>query len=438
MSEKPTNQGTTRREFLTTAAVAGAAVATGLAWTQNVHAAGTDEIKVGLIGCGGRGSGAVDNVLHSAKGVKIVALGDVFPDRLDGCRHEILEKSVKKPAVVNLGNSADLPVERCFVGLDAYKKVLDQDVNYVILATPPGFRPLHLEAAVAAGKNIFTEKPVGTDAVHLQKVFTLVDEAKKKKLAIAAGTQRRHQLGYIETMKRLHDGEIGDIVGGRSYWAQNLLWARPRKPGMSDAAYQIHNWYNFAWICGDHIVEQHVHNIDVINWAIGSPPVAAVGMGYKTRTDPAFHNIFDFFAIDFEYPKGVHVISMCRQISDCWGSVSEAVQGTKGQCQVNAYSINGKRVLSREQDQASTDPYVQEHTDLIASIRKGEPINELQNVAESTLTAIMGRMSAYSGKQVTWDFVTKKSTEDLFPKNLTWDSSLPEPPLPIPGKYPLV
>jgi predicted dehydrogenase len=422
---------TTRRDFLkATAAAAGT-----LALAGGVHAAGSDTIKVGLIGCGGRGNGAAHNVLVSAPNVTLYAIADAFKDRADGTRDR-LQKLAQDAEVAKLGNKVDLE-GRVFVGLDAYKKLIDSGVNYVILATPPGFRPQHLEAAVAAGKNIFTEKPVATDGTGIRKVLAAYEAAVKKGLAIAAGTQRRHQLGYLETMKRLHEGAIGDLVAGRCYWNQGILWAHKRQPNWTDLEYQMRNWYNFTWLCGDHIVEQHVHNLDVINWALGKHPTRAVGMGGRSRDIPEYGNHFDFFSIDYEYPGGVHVHSMCRQINGCENSVSEAVAGAKGFCQVNAYNINGKRILTRDQDRQSTDPYVQEHTDLIESIRSGKPINELKNVAESTLTAIMGRMSAFTGKAVSWEQALN-TREDLFPQSLAWDMNLPEPPLPVPGKTPLV
>jgi predicted dehydrogenase len=421
-----------RRDFLkATGVAAGAALATTLA-TPAVHAAGTDSIKVGIIGCGGRGSGAGTDVLRAAKGVSIVALGDVFKDRVDGCRRSLEDFIGEDDEAKRLGNTVDVG-GNCHVGLDAYKKVIDTPgLNYVILATPPGFRPDHIKYTIEKGKHLFTEKPVGVDGPGIRKVMDAYQSALKKKLGVGAGTQRRHQTGYLETIKRVHDGDIGDIVGGRCYWMQGILWKRARQAGMSDVAYQIHNWYNFPWLCGDHIVEQHVHNIDVINWATKAHPVRAVGMGYRTRTDPGYGSIYDFFAIDFEYPKGVHVLSMCRQISNCANSVSEALVGTKGTCQVNAYQINGKSIMGRRRDNR---PYVQEHTDLIASLRKNEPINELKNVAESTLTAIMGRMSAYTGRAVTWD-AALKSTEDLMPAGLTWDMRLAEPQVAVPGRVP--
>jgi myo-inositol 2-dehydrogenase/D-chiro-inositol 1-dehydrogenase len=415
-----------RREFLK----AGAAVATAGVLAGGVYAAGSDEIKVGLIGCGGRGTQACENVLQAAKGVKVVALADAFEDRAKNCSKHLQSWIKEDKEAKAHGNSVEVE-GRVFTGLDAYKKVIDSpEVNYVILATPPGFRPEHIVAAVNAKKHIFTEKPVGVDAPGIAKVLEAYVEADTAKLGIAAGTQRRHQTGYLETMKRIHDGEIGEVVGGRCAWNQGILWHVPRKKEWTDLQYQMRNWYNFTWICGDHIVEQHVHNIDVINWAIKGHPVKAIGMGYRTRTDPKYGHIFDFFSVDFEYPGGVHVHSQCRQISGCDNDISEFVKGTKGTSQINAYQINGKPVFNRKKDNR---PYVAEHTNLIKSIRDGKPINELKNVAESTLTAIMGRMSAYTGKTVTWE-MAKKSKQVLMPENLAFDMKLLEPPVAKPGR----
>lgn len=438
-SDRPSSA--TRRDFLkSTAVAAGAAVATQLS-LPSVHAAGSDVIKVGVIGCGGRGNGAAEDVLRSAKGVTIHALGDVFQFQVDGTRNRLKDLTAKDNQIKQLGNSADVE-GRCFTGLDAYKQVIDSGVNYVILATTPGFRPIHLQAAVAAGKNIFTEKPVGVDGPGIRKVLAAYEEAQQKGLHIAAGTQRRHQRAYIETLKRIHDGAIGDIVSGRCYWTMDILWQHisdlPRHPEIKgDVAQQIFNWYNYTWLCGDHIVEQHVHNLDVMNWAIGTHPVSAVGMGYRTRTDPRYGHIYDFFAVDYAYPKDVHVLSMCRQISNCWNSVSEHAAGTKGSSDIDGYNINGKSLFTTKELKKHTNPYVQEHTDLIESIRSGKPLNELKQVAESTLTAIMGRMSAYTGKEVKWEQALN-SREDLMPQDLTLDMSLAVAPVAIPGKTPLI
>ncbi|HMC64910.1 MAG TPA: Gfo/Idh/MocA family oxidoreductase [Gemmataceae bacterium] len=436
-----------RRDFLKTTAVAGTALAANLSLLSNVHAEGGDTIKVGLIGCGGRGNGAVENVLHAAPNVQIVAIGDVFKFRTDGCRKRLLELA-ETDAVKKLGNKADVPEERCFVGLDAYEKVINSGANYIILATPPGFRPLHLQAAVAAKKHIFTEKPVGVDGPGIRKVLAAYEDAKKNGLGIAAGTQRRHQLGYLETMKRIHDGAIGDLVALRAYWNQGNIWFRNRDElrgrvdNITELAYQLHNWYHFVWICGDHICEQHVHNLDACNWAMQKHPVSAVGVGGRAALPAGDPNevghMFDHFAIDFEYDNGVHMLSMCRQINGTDANVSEALVGTKGTCRPDQYAINGQRVLSRSQEEAATDPYVQEHTDLINSIRTGKPINELKNVAESSLTAIMGRMAGYTGKIVSWDKALNSKHELMDTAKLDWNMSIATPAVAVPGKTKLV
>ena len=262
MTDKQTSDtpATSRRDFLKTAAVGTAVAAANLNLLANVHAAGDDLIKVGLIGCGGRGSGAAEQSIHAAPNVKLVAMGDAFKDRLEGSRRGLLKFKDK----------VDVPDSRCFVGLDAYKEVINCGVDLVILATPPGFRPLHLQAAVAAGKHIFTEKPVGVDGPGIRTVLAAYEEAKKKNLGIAAGTQRRHQAGYIETVNRLHEGAIGDITAGRCYWNQGGLWHADRQSSWGDLEWQIRNWLYFAYLSGDHICEQHVHNLDVINWALGT------------------------------------------------------------------------------------------------------------------------------------------------------------------------
>ncbi|MGI8673192.1 MAG: Gfo/Idh/MocA family oxidoreductase [Luteitalea sp.] len=422
MSEQP---GSTRRDFLktTTAAAVGTGL-TGWAVLPGAHAQGSDEIRIGLIGAGGRGTGAVTDVFKGHQtGVKLVAVGDMFGDRL--------EESVKRLSGQYAAQVAVSPEHR-FTGFDAYQKVLAvPEVNYVILATPPGFRPLHLEAAINAGKHIFTEKPLAVDGPGIRKVLALAEQATAKKLSIVGGTQRRHQHGYIETMKRVHDGAIGDVVAMRAYWNQGFLWKRDRQPQWSDMEWQLRNWLYFTWLSGDHIVEQHIHNIDVINWAKRGHPVKAVGMGGRqVRTGQDYGHIFDHFAIDYEYGDGSHSMSMCRQIDGCANSVSEALVGTKGTCQADKYEITGASAWKGDKDPIS--PYVQEHIDLIATIRAGNTVNELAQVAEATLTAIMGRMTAYSGKAVTWDEALN-SNESLTPASLTLGPT-PLPPVPMPGQ----
>ncbi len=435
-SQKPEG-GHSRRDFLQASAVAAGAAAAASLFPSGVFAGGTDAIKIGLIGCGGRGSGAADNVMHSAPNVSIIALADAFEDRLNGCRDGLMKNVANDDEVKKLGNKVDIPKERCFVGLDAYQKLLDiPDINYVMLATPPGFRPYHLKAAVAAGKNIFTEKPVGTDAPGIRTVLEAAEAAQKKGLAIVGGTQRRHQTGYLESMKRIHGGEMGDVTSGRAYWNQGVLWFKPHQPDQTEVQYQMRNWYNFTWLCGDHIVEQHIHNLDVMNWGLQAHPIRAVGMGGRQRSvqNPQDYGvIFDHFAVDYEYPNNVHVLSMCRQIDGCENNVSEAFAGTKGDWRSGGYVLNGKPVLAKgERDNA---PYVQEHTDLIESIRSGKPLNELKRVAESTMTAILGRMTTYTGKALKWDEALA-SQEQLMPEpeKLTWDTKLPEWKVAVPGQ----
>ena len=417
-------QGFTRRDFLRTSA--GAAVAASVAGRFGLaHAQGSDEIRVGLVGAGGRGTGALRNVLEAAPGVRVVAVGDVFQDRIDAALTN-LDAKLPKPL--------DVPKDRQFTGLDAYRNVLAQDINYVILATPPGFRPLHLKAAVEAGKHIFTEKPVAVDGPGVRQVLALVDVATAKGLKIAAGTQRRHQAGYIETIRRIHDGAIGDIAAARAYWNQGSLWHKPRQPGWSDAEWMLRNWLYFPFLSGDIIVEQHIHNIDVVNWAMQTHPASAVSLaGRQVRTQPEFGSVYDHFATDFEYDNGAHLMSMCRQLDGCANNIGEALAGTKGNCQVDRYAITGTNPWKRSSDAEETDPYVQEHTDLIAAIRGDKPLNELRTVAETTLTAIMGRMAGYTGQAVTWDEALN-SQEVLMPADFSLEASIPVPKVAMPGQ----
>lgn len=420
----------TRRDFLKTASTValGSAIGPGTNVFAGQRVAGSDAIRIGVIGCGGRGTGAVEDAIASSKGVTLVAMGDAFADRLTSSRTRLTEKF---GAAIDVG-------DRAFTGFDAYQKVIASDVNYIILATPPGFRPAHLAAAVAAGRHVFTEKPVAVDGPGIRQVLEVYEQAKAKGLGIGAGTQRRHQTGYIETMKRIHDGAIGDIASARCYWNQGGLWKQDRKPEWTDAEWQLRNWLYFTWLSGDHIVEQHVHNIDAINWAMNAHPVRANGMGGRqVRTGPDYGHIFDHFAIDYEYADGTPMASQCRQIQGCANNVSESMVGTKGRAFTDSsgkYSITGAKAWKF--DGKDNRPYVQEHTDLIAAIRAGTPYNELKTVAESTLTAIMGRMSAYTGKIVTWDQALN-SKESLVPANLTL-GPLPTPPVPVPGQTPVI
>jgi len=417
-------QCSSRRTFLkaSTSVLVGGAVAARFSNVPAVHAAGSDEIRIGLIGCGDRGTGAVENAFNAAPGVKLVAMADAFKDHLDE----------KLKYLSQFQEKVDVPADRQFVGFGAFERLLAlDDVNYVILATPPGFRPWFIKAAVAAGKSTFAEKPVAVDGPGIRMVLQANEDAQAKGLHIGVGTQRRHQRGYLETMKRIQDGAIGEITEARCYWNQGPIWVHPKQEGWSDMEWQLRNWYYFTWLCGDHIVEQHVHNLDVVNWATASHPVSAVGLGGRqVRTGPEYGNIYDHFAIDYEYPNGIHVASYCRQIPNCENSVSEALIGTKGFCQVNKYTITGEK--SWRLEGKDNLPYVQEHTDLIAAIRGGKPYNELKGVAESTLTAILGRTAAYTGQKVTWEQVLN-SEESLMPAKLEW-GELAVAPVALPGQ----
>ena len=422
----------TRREFLKTTSIVTAAAGTAaLNLVPNAFAAGSDTIKVGLVGCGGRGRGAADNICEAAGtsyNIKIHALGDVFEDRVKDC-HDFLKNNK------NSKDKLDVDKDRCFSGFDNFQKVTDC-CDLVMLATPPGFRPQHLEYAVKAGKNIFTEKPVGVDGPGIRKVIAAAEDAKKKGLAVVTGTQRRHQASYLDAMKRLHDGEIGDIVGGRVFWNQGNIWAHKRQNGWSDMEYQIRNWYHFTWLCGGCIVEQHVHNLDIACWALGHP-VSCVGMGGReVNTGPEYGESFDHFAVDYEFPEGVHVQSMARQIAGCASEVAEHFVGAKGRWDSNQMSFSGASKY-RYRGRNDRNPYVQEHVDLLESITTGKPINELKQVAESTLTAIMGRMSAFTGKTVTWDQALN-SQLNTFPDKLDWTTPRPEQAIPKPGQTELI
>ena len=418
----------TRRELLKSSAVtAGAFVLTGAA-APLAEARGSNTIRVGVIGCGGRGSGAARDCVGSSDGVKIVALADAFGDQLGG-----------------LKNQFKVPDNKCFVGLDAYKKLLAlDDVDLVILATPPGFRPKQLAAAIAAGKNVFMEKPVAVCPAGIKVVIEASKQATEKKLGVVAGTQRRHEPKYVETMKRIHDGAIGDIVSAQCYWNMGSLWvdraknnwANLKSGKWADTEWQIRNWLFIKSLSGDHICEQHVHNIDVINWAFGAIPEQVHGVGGRqARTAAQYGNVFDHFGVEFFYPHDVRTISMCRQIAGTTGRVSERVVGTKGSSNC-AGRIEGENKWNY--DGTSPNPYVEEHADLIKSIRSGKPLNEGQRIAESTLCAIMGRESAYSRQQFKTSWFMSRCTLDMLPADdLKLSDSQTLEPFAIPGKYKL-
>lgn len=452
-NEVKTNSGDcSRREFLTrssltvTGAVTGAAALAQFPLVHSAFGAETMEIKVGLIGCGGRGTGALLDALGAAtkviypaagyhtedaaegskierKGIQVVALADVFADRLADCQANLTKLGVQ------------VPKNNCFTGFEAYKQLLSMpEVNYVILATPPHFRPIHLMAAVEAGKHVFMEKPAAVDAPGVRMVIEAGELAKKKGLGIAAGTQRRHLPSYRETIKRIQGGEIGEIIYAKCYWNGGQIWVVDRKPEWSDMEWQLRNWNYFTWLSGDHIVEQHVHNLDVMNWVLGAHPIRAVsGLGGRqVRVGERHGQIFDHFAVEFEYPNGVCMFSQCRQINGCQNLVNENVVGTKGtsNCKDIIQVKGGQRWRYR---QPEPNAYHQEHEDLIASIRNGDPINEARAIAESTMTGILGREAVYSGQAIEWD-AAMQSTTHLGPPEYRL-GPLAIPPVALPGQY---
>ncbi len=438
MCSKENLAASSRRDFLkvsSTAAVGGALVAS-LAAPRNVHAGADDTIRVGLVGCGGRGSGAVAQALETKGPVKLVAMGDAFRYRLDGSLQSLTKRK-------ELAARIDVPQERQFVGLDAYQKVIDAGVDLVILATPPGFRPLHLAAAVAAGKHVFMEKPVAVDVPGVHSVLESTRKAKEKNLAIGVGLQRRHQLTYLDTIKRLQDGMIGDIHTMRAYWNGKGVWVRPLGSGSpqeqsevkTDMQYQVNNWYYFNWLSGDHICEQHIHNLDVCNWLKNGYPIAAQGMGGRQiRTDAQFGEIFDHHAVEFEYADGSRMFSWCRHMPGCWDSVSEHCQGSKGSADISRAMIQvaGKELWTYRGDK--NNPYQTEHDDLFASIRNSTPLNEGEVGAMSSMTAILGRMCTYTGRMILMEDALK-SNEILCPDQgkLTWNTTPPQPRVAVPG-----
>jgi predicted dehydrogenase len=404
-----------------------AAAATGVAaefpFVPKAAAEDALPIRVGIVGCGGRGTGAAGNVLDAAKNVQVVALADLFPDRLEACRQEL------KRIGVTVEDS------RCFTGFDGCKQLLGiPEVNYVILATSPHFRPQHLRAVIDAGKHCFVEKPVAVDSPGVRSVIESGEFASKKNLGILAGTQRRHQNDYQDTIRRLQDGAAGDILAAQAYFNTGSLWHHGRKPEWSEMEYQCRNWYYYTWLSGDHIVEQHVHNLDMINWLLKAHPIRASGMGGRqSRTDPKYGHIYDHFAIEFEYPNGVRLFSYCRQMDGCEGKVTDGVIATRGtsNCR-NLIQVKGEKTW-RFLEKANQG-HLQEHLDFIQSIRAGNPLNEARQVAESTLTAIIGREAAYSGLTIEWD-AALKSDRKMAPEKYELTAEPPKSEVAIPGRY---
>ncbi len=417
----------TRRDFLKTSALTGvgAALVVPTGFSSSLFAGGDDTVKVGLIGCGGRGTGAAGQALSTNGNVKLTAVGDAFPENARGVIDAV------KGGLGAKGDRVQVKPENIFDGLDAYQKVIDSGVDLVILATPPGFRPIHFEYAVKAGKHVFMEKPVAVDAPGVRQVIEANKLAREKKLKVGVGLQRHHQAGYLETIKRIKDGAIGDIVAMRAYWNGGGVWdpRKTREQCKTEMEYQVLNWYYYNWLSGDHICEQHIHNLDVCNWVAGGKdheaayPVKANGMGGRqVRTDKKYGEIFDHHFVEYEYANGSRLFSQCRHIRGCWDNVSEFVHGTKGSSNPGGsiQSADGNWNYSERQK----DPYQVEHDDLFAAIRKGAEYNEADNGAYSSMTSILGRLCTYSGKEITWDDAIK-SNVSLAPKSYAWDAETP-------------
>jgi myo-inositol 2-dehydrogenase/D-chiro-inositol 1-dehydrogenase len=411
---EPTNK-TSRRRFLENTAAIGAIGAIGVSQLVKSCSTGTrqgkvvvpeflrsapdgEPLKAGVIGCGGRGSGAAVNFLDAGPSLSITAIGDLFQDRIDDIR-----KKLKEEKGVELDDSM------CFTGFDAYKKVIESGVDLVILATPPYFRPEHFQACVEARKHVFMEKPVAVDPVGARAVMAASKQAEAAGLSVVTGTQRRHSWNYQNVLARARAGMIGDITSANVYWNQSRLWHREKQAGWTDMEYMIRDWVNWTWLSGDHIVEQHIHNIDVSNWFIGKQPLKAVGVGSRQRRITG--DCYDNFSVDFVYENEVHMHSMCRQIDDCANNVSEFLRGTKGytNCGKTVWDQEGNilyeynSLLDEQGEPTDIDDYVQEHIDLVNAIRTGNQIVEAEETAKSCLTAIMGRESAYTGREITWE-----------------------------------
>ncbi len=415
---------TSRRDFLgTTVHLAGAAIL-----VPAVHATSDETLKVGLIGCGGRGTGAAEQALRADPNTKLVAMGDMFPDRLQSSLNQLKSEGA-------IAKQVDVKPEQCFVGFDAYRQVINSGVDVVLLTAPPGFRPMHLRAAVEAGKHVFCEKPMAVDAPGVRSVIESCQLGRKKNLAIVAGFCYRYEKAKRETMKRVHAGEVGEIIALQCTYNAGALWNRPRQPGWDDMTAQLRNWPYYTWLSGDHIVEQACHSIDKMAWAMkDEPPLKANGMGGRqSRIEEEFGHIFDHHAVVYEWKNGVKLFHQCRQQKGCKLDVSDYVMGTLGTADIMQHRITGKNrwVHRKIRGDRAENMYQNEHDELFASIRSGKPINDGDWMAQSTLMAIMGRMATYTGQEITWE-MAMNSKEDLSPAKYEF-GPLPTPPVARPG-----
>lgn len=420
------NKDQSRREFVKQSSIiaGGLMAAPFLSHATNYFSGSDNVIKVALIGCGGRGTGAAAQALLSKQNVKLVAMADAFRDRIDGC-YKSLMKEETSPSGINIKDRIDVPEENKFVGFDGYAKAIAL-ADVVILTTPPGFRPIHFEEAVKQGKHIFMEKPVATDPAGIQRVLAAAEQAKQKKLNVVVGLQRHYQNSYRELFKR--KDMIGDIVSAQAWWNNDGVWVNKRKYNQTEMEYQMRNWYYFVWLCGDHITEQHIHNIDVVNWFKGSYPVKAQGMGGRqVRKGKDHGEIFDHHYVEFHYADGSVLNSQCRHIPGTMSKVDEMLIGTKGKIFAGAANIidNKGKVLYQFDTKTENDPYQTEHDELFAAIAKGEyKFADAENGAKSTMTSILGRMATYSGRIVEWDKAINSGI-NLQPKMYDWNAVPP-------------
>ncbi len=426
------NTMSTRREFLKTSALVASAFAAPAILGGSLSAAQNSEtLRVGLIGCGGRGAGAASQALSADDNVVLTAMGDAFEDRLQGSLKNLQTKH---------GDKVKVTPEKCFVGLDAYQKVIDSGVDVVLLATPPGFRPTHLQAAVAAGKHIFCEKPMATDAPGVRLVMAAAEEAKQKKLSLVAGFCYRYNNGVRALMKQIHDNAIGDVRAVYTVYNTSYVWSPfPRQADWTDLKLQVKNWYYHTWLSGDFIVEQAVHSLDKMAWVMKDVvPIKCVGHGGRqVRTGEEFGNIFDHFSVVYDYPNGVKGFHLCRQQNGCFSDNSDYIMGSEGVAQaVRAFSgpfITKGKVDWRFREEKPSDMYQNEHNELFASIRSGNPINDGSWMAQSTLLAIMGRMAGYSGQEVTWEQALN-SQESIVAPTPDWTAKPTVMPVAMPGQ----
>lgn len=427
--DKASCSASDRRSFLKVAAVGGAVLSNS--WMRSVHAAGSDEIKIALSGCGGRGTGAVADALANKVGanLKLIALHDAFKERVDASLHALKGR---------FGDKVDVPPERQFTDLDGYLKLMQTDADIVLLCSPPGFRPLHYDAAVKAGKHVFLEKPVAVDGPGVRRIMAINEEAKKKGLRVAVGHHLRHEIKHKDMIRRIADGEIGRVLYLRGYFYSSGVWVRPRKPDQTEMQYQVNNWYYFTWLSGDHIVEQHVHDLDVLNWMMGDKhPISAQGIGGRqVRIGKDYGEIYDHHAVEFIYEDGTRAYSYCRHIPGCWDSFSEHAHGTKGYVSIEGHGhaiiqVEGKEPVRVER---GPDGHRLEWDDYLKAFLAGTPYNEVDATVLGTMTAILGRMATYSGQVVTWEEGIN-SQVDLSPSGYTWDST-PQPKPGPDGIYP--